>query len=509
MTSNKQEFKIPIAKFVMIVMILALTVLFASWVFYGLQCSEKLQESRQETVVFFITADFFLLLLLGSISWKLLGSNTQRKNAEKELIRLNEELGEKVRERTQNLSKANEALRNEVQKHQEALIEKNEIEAQLRHAQKMEAIGTLAGGVAHDFNNILTPILGNAELASIQLDKDHPLQLELSEIIAASKRAKELIQQILMFSRRNEKELMPLKVELVVKEAVQLLRHAIPESIDIQTDIEKNCGEVNASPTQIHQVIMNLCTNAYQAMEPDGGKLTITQKKTEVSPNDFRCRTNLEAGPYIRIDISDTGDGIPEEIRERIFEPYFTTKEVGKGSGLGLSVVHAIVQDLHGHIEFSSTPDKGTSFVIFLPITQTESTEDSNASATPAGSEHILIVDDQKSVVQMEQRMLDSLGYKTTAVTSPAQGLEFIRSNAGSIDLLLTDMAMPNMNGLKLIEQAQAYAPDLKIIICSGFMEDMNRETAQAFGIKGFLRKPVSIHELSTIIRNVLDGKSG
>ncbi|MBN2162904.1 MAG: response regulator [Pontiellaceae bacterium] len=478
------------------------------WIILSFVPRNKLHTGGTGTMVMFGLTDALLLVLLGSISVKLLIATNRRRAAELELRRLNQALEKKVGNRTQSLSKANAALRNEVQHHQQSLMEKNEIEAQLRQAQKMEAIGTLAGGVAHDFNNILTPILGNAEMAAIQMDKNHPLQLEMSEIITAAKRAKELIQQILMFSRKNEQEMLPLRMELVVKEAVRLLRHAIPATIDIQTDIEPNCGEVRASPTQIHQIVMNLCTNAYQAMDEEGGSLTISMRREQIDPDNYRCQINMTAGAYIRLEISDTGPGIPEDAKERIFEPYYTTKEVGKGTGLGLSVVHTTVQDLKGHIEFSSVAGQGTTFTIFLPVNAKGSTREGiDARAIPPGSEHILIVDDQESVVQMQVRMLGNLGYKTTAFINPHEGLEYIRNNARKVDLLITDMAMPKMTGLKLIEQIRQYAPDMKIIICSGFMEEMNRETAQAFGIHGYLRKPVSIKDLSNLVRDILDGK--
>ena len=387
------------------------------------------------------------------------------------------------------------------------ITEQRKLEAQLRQTQKMEAIGTLAGGIAHDFNNILTPILGYAELVRGQLAAGSPAWINQGEIVKAGIRAKELVQQILTISRRNEHEQKPVEITLIVKEALKLLRSSIPSTIEIRQQIDPNCGLVMADPTQIHQVIMNLCTNAYQAMQEKGGVLGVSLTEVKLGPEIFPLHLHLQPGKYLKLEISDTGHGVPSEIRERIFEPYFTTKAERKGTGLGLAVVHGIVQAHRGHITVYSEPGMGATFHVYLPRIETEAT----AAATepeekiPRGTERILLVDDEETICRMEYAMLSAMGYQVTALSSSMDSLEVFRRQPDNFDLVITDMTMPNMTGSELAQRIMALRADVPIILCTGFSELINEEKAKALGLRGFIMKPVDMLNLAKTVRRVLD----
>ena len=386
--------------------------------------------------------------------------------------------------------------------------EKSKLEAQLQHSQKMEAIGTLAGGIAHDFNNILTAIIGYTEMAKENTLEGIKIIDDLDEVLKASDRAKELVKQILAFSRQDQQERKPLHVHLLVEEALKLLRASIPATIEICENIDTNCGSVLADPTQIHQVIMNLCTNAYHAMRETGGVLTVELAQIEIENGDDKVTTfSLAPGQYIMLKVSDTGHGMPRAILDRIFEPYFTTKGKGEGTGMGLAVTHGIVKSFGGHITVYSEPEQGTSFNVYLPrivLTSTSSEiKDNNNVLT--GNERILVIDDEESIVKIEQKILERLGYKVTAMVSSEKALQTFSSQPDQFDLIITDMTMPQMTGAELSRKILAIRPDIPIILCTGFSELINEDKAKAFGIRAFFMKPIVGKELAKVIRNVLE----
>ncbi len=382
--------------------------------------------------------------------------------------------------------------------------EKKKLEARLQQAQKMEAIGTLAGGIAHDFNNILVPILGYSEMLLNDAPDDSDLKRGLSEIFNGAKRAKDLVKQILTFSRQREYDLKPIKVHLVVKEALKLIRSSIPVTIDIMQNI-KDCELVMGDYTQIHQVVMNLFTNAYHAMEEKGGKLKVTLKEVDLRVDDLK---GMSPGTYVCLTVSDTGIGMDQRIIDRIFDPYFTTKKEDKGTGLGLAVVHGIIKSHGGHISVYSEPDKESVFHVYLPVIKTQQeTEQIELRPIEKGNERILVVDDEKMIVEIQQKMLKRLGYDVTARTSSVEALKAFQANPDNFDLIITDMTMPNMTGDQLAQKIMDIRTDIPIILCSGFSEKMSNEKAKSLGIKNFLMKPVLMKDLSITIRRVLDNK--
>jgi len=388
----------------------------------------------------------------------------------------------------------------------EDVTEKRRLEARLQQAQKMEAIGTLAGGIAHDFNNILSPLIGYTEMLKEDLSVDSPFQTSVDEIFRASLRARDLVQQILAFSRQTEDELKPIKLQPVIKEAMKLLRSSLPKTIDIQPDIDSKCGAVIAAPTQIHQIVMNLATNAYHAMEDTGGilKITLRQVWMELEHSGY---LELLPGAYACLIVADTGIGIEKDIFDKIFDPYFTTKKIGKGTGLGLSVVHGIVKSCKGDIRIDSEPGKGTEIHVYLPII--EQRIDKNAlevaDRIQGGTERILLVDDEEAIVRMEQQMLDRLGYEVTTRTGSVDALEAFKANPDRYDLIITDMTMPNMTGILLSKEIKRIRPEIPIIICTGFSDQINEEKCKAMGIQGYVMKPIVGSEIADTIREVLD----
>ena len=385
------------------------------------------------------------------------------------------------------------------------------LEEQLRQAQKMEAIGTLAGGIAHDFNNILTPILGYSELALTKITPDNPLASNLRQITMAALRAKDLIQQILAFSRQAPQERTPMQPHLVIKEALKLLRASLPTTIEIQEQIAANCGAILADPTQLHQIIMNLCTNAYHAMRESGGILGVRLFQTEIGKGEHKSgNSELAPGRYIQLEVSDTGCGMGRETLERIFEPYFTTKGKKEGTGLGLSVVHGIIKNYQGQITVDSEPGKGSCFHVFLPlIPEAPPLSDSMLTAPLlTGSERLLVVDDEEAITTLLETILTHLGYHLTVINNSQVALALIDQNPKDFDLLITDMTMPLLTGFELAQKALAIRADLPIILCTGFSDLIDKEQAQALGIRAYLMKPLSVHDLSQTVRKVLDAQS-
>ncbi|MBF0277037.1 MAG: response regulator [SAR324 cluster bacterium] len=383
--------------------------------------------------------------------------------------------------------------------------EKTELEGQLNQAQKIESIGTLAAGIAHDFNNILAAILGYAELALNEIDEPQLLENDLKEIIQGSRRAKELVEQILVFSRKNELELRPLRAQLIVKEAMKLLRSSIPSTIEIRQNIDPNCKAILADPSQIHQVVMNLCTNAFHAMAESGGLLTVNLNMTQLEADKTEM-IPLKSGSYLKLEISDSGLGISKDILENIFEPYFTTKEKGRGTGLGLAVVYGIVTRLNGRISVVSQPGKGSTFTIVLPTIYEPKIADPEEHSTdlPRGKERILFVDDEPSIVQLNQKVLSKLGYQVTAFTHSPDALLLFQKNPEAFDLLITDMTMPKLTGTELAGLIRKTRPNLPIILCSGYSDNFSPEDAQQQGVH-FMKKPLNLKDLANTVRKLAD----
>jgi PAS domain S-box-containing protein len=382
------------------------------------------------------------------------------------------------------------------------------IEAQLQQAQKMESIGTLTGGIAHDFNNILGIIVGNTELALDDVPKHNPAYSSLEEVKAASLRAKNIVKQLLSFSRKTDQKLQPIQIASVIKDALKFLRSTIPTTINIHQDIQTTEETILADPTQINQIIMNLCINASHAMEQTGGDLTIAVAKVILDDNSAGDYPGLKSGDHVKIMISDTGPGIDPEIIGQIFDPYFTTKEIGKGSGMGLAVVHGIVKSHSGAIAVDSSLGKGAEFIILFPLaTEKPIIETKTNMDIPGGNETILFVDDEISIVRIVKRMFERLGYKVETATTPQEALDRFSLNPDHFDLVITDMTMPQMTGVKLSEKLMDIRKDIPIIVCTGYSNLVDEEKAKGLGLAAYVMKPIDMHETAQTIRKVLDKK--
>ncbi|MBF0231242.1 MAG: response regulator, partial [Desulfamplus sp.] len=448
--------------------------------------------------------------------------------------------------------------------------ERDDLQNRLKQAYKMESLGTLAGGIAHDFNNILIPILGYTEVLLDKTPEDNPLHDTFYEINKAAIRAKDLVKQILTFSRQTNTEIAPMKIQPIVKEVLKFIRASIPATIEIRQEIKENCGLVNTEPTQIHQIVMNLVTNAFHAMEGKGGVLTVIVEEVELNktvlnpqinklaipisptlaslPNGegdnytfpnvemnnyslplgrdgegqgslehqltddkdaFKTETMpLPEGVYASLTFADTGIGMTKEVMEKAFDPFFTTKEVGKGTGMGLSVVHGIVKSMNGAIKIYSKPNKGTLLSVYLPVIQSYAEEDENTimkAITPNGNECILLVDDEESVIETENSILEYLGYNVVPIVGSIEALETFRTNPYQFDIVITDLSMPKMSGDQLAIELIKIRPDIPIIISTGFSEQVSIKMVQSIGIKSVLTKPFTVKEISDAIRKVLD----
>ncbi len=480
------------------------------WIIISHVLPHELYKKGHTFIQILIITDLLLILFIGFILWQLIITNAKRQLAEDALKKINQKLEEEVRQRTEELLSTNISLKMEIEEHKKSVDEKLKIESQLRQAQKMEAIGNLAGGIAHDFNNILTPILGYTEMVKMQLTQDSPLYKDMNIILAASNRAKDLVQQILSFSHQTGQVCVPLKIQFVIEEAIQLLRSSIPKTIEIQTSIAPNCRAVQVDPTQIHQVVMNLCTNAYHAMRIKGGILGVSLYELKIGPDDYQTHFQLKQGDYLKLEVSDTGRGINDKLLEKIFEPYFTTKEKGDGTGLGLSVVHGIIKSLHGHIAVYSELEIGTTFHIYLPIVEskTKNQDTTLKEEMPKGTENILIVDDEESILRFEKSLLEKLGYNVTATIFASEALKIFQSNPNNFDLVITDMTMPKMTGAELIKKLNEYRPGIPTILCTGFSEIMSADRAKALGINKYITKPIVMINFAKTVRDVLDEKS-
>lgn len=381
-----------------------------------------------------------------------------------------------------------------------------DMENRIHQAQKMESIGNLASGIAHDFNNILTPIIGMSEL----LLEDHPPQSQeyeyLSEILRAGRRGGDLVKQILSFSRQSVHELSPLRVQKVLKEVLKLVRATIPAYIRIITDVQADCGLVKADPTQIHQVAMNIITNASHAVDSKGGVIKVRLKEIVLQKGQIQDSL-LAPGRYVHLSISDNGRGIPPEVLTKIFDPYFTTKKRGKGTGLGLAVAYGIIKKHRGEIKVSSQVGQGTTFNIYLPLMEKVDVKlpEKSPQALSTGHEHILLVDDETPIAKLEKMMLERLGYQVTMRVNSLEALEAFKANHDKFDLVMTDMAMPNMAGDELAKALMAIKPNIPVIITTGYSERITEANAKALGIKGFLKKPIIKSQMAEMVRRLLD----
>ncbi len=390
------------------------------------------------------------------------------------------------------------------------ITQKKDLESQLRQAQKMQAIGTLAGGIAHDFNNILTAISGYNKLALQKAGDNDTITHDLQQVMTATARAKDLVTQILTFSRQSEDDKKPIEISPIVKEALQLVRSSFPRTIELKQRITSD-GNILADPTQIHQIAMNLATNAYHAMLETGGILSVSLQEEVIIEKSLVAELEVTPGRYICLEVSDTGCGMDKDTKEKIFDPYFTTKEVDKGTGLGLAVVHGIVTGHHGHIHVDSEPGHGTTFRIYLPMVEEEPVAyppQTDEEPVRGGSERIMIIDDEEIIAHLASEVLRTYGYDTEIFTNGVQAMQDFEKHRDKYDLVISDMSMPYMTGLQLSQKIKEMRPDLPIILCSGYSEKLYKEKALAMGISRYIQKPLDMDNLARVIRQLLDRDS-
>lgn len=385
------------------------------------------------------------------------------------------------------------------------VTEQKQLEEKLRQSQKMEALGTLAGGISHDFNNILTAIIGFTELALEDVSENSMAIANLKEVLTASNRAKELVKHILGFARQTDGQIRPVRVSSIIKETLSLIRSSIPTTVQISSQIASD-GTIMADPTQLHQVFMNLCTNAAQSMNERGGKLEIALREVSFTQPTTIGHEILKKGDYFNIEVSDTGTGIPKHILPSIFDPYFTTKKPGEGTGMGLAMVHGVIKSLAGEILVNSEPNHGTTFTIYLPIAKESFHSGVSQKGTlPGGEESILLVDDEAPVASMTERMLSKLGYSVTTCTSSLEALELFKRDPQSFDLVVSDVTMPELTGDKLASAITSIAPDIPIILCTGYSSRISHLEREDPKVEAVLIKPISRMELATTVRKLLD----
>jgi PAS domain S-box-containing protein len=389
--------------------------------------------------------------------------------------------------------------------------ERESLMAALRQSQKMEAVGTLAGGVAHDFNNMLTPILGYTDLVMARLPRGDILRQDLEEVKRAALRAKNLVRQILSFSRQKGPELVCMALPPMLGECLEMLRSTLPSTIVFHEDIARDCGQIMADPTQIQQILINLCTNGAHAMEESGGTLKVTLREVQVAPGETVAGQDLRPGKYLRLAVGDTGCGMDKATQERIFEPYFTTKEQGKGTGIGLALVQGIVKRHGGYLSVSSTPGQGTTFSLYFPVCCDVAGQSPRALETsiPRGSERILLVDDEENVLGLLKEMSEYLGYRVTAVSDSTEAEVLFRTRPDDFDLVVTDQTMPGLTGIVLAQKIFTLKPKMPIIICTGFSEALSEEKAKEIGFAGYILKPVMIGDFARVVRRALEGGEG
>jgi len=381
------------------------------------------------------------------------------------------------------------------------------LEAQLQQAHRMQSIGTLAGGIAHDFNNILSAIIGYTELTVDYLEKGSLPYDNLQEVLEAGNRAKDLINQILTFSRQSEQDLKPLQVKLIVNDALKLIRATLPSFIEIRTDLKSDAA-ILGDQIKIHQILMNLCTNASHAMQEKGGVLSVSLSEVEIDSGFIVKHFDIKSGSYLKLSVSDTGHGMPPSLMEHIFDPFFTTKEKGQGTGMGLSVVHGIVKSHNGTIHAYSEPGEGSTFNVYLPVIERQLEQKiRDEKPIPLGTEHILFVDDEESLINMGKQLLVSLGYTVTSRINSLEAFELFKTRPDAFDLVITDLTMPNMAGDELASKIMAIRPDIPVILCTGFSTRITEEKAKNMGIKAFIMKPLIKKDIAETLRQVMDGQ--
>jgi len=407
------------------------------------------------------------------------------------------ESGEALRLEQSRLAGINAALSLAMREREEAEAERHTLERRLRESQKLEALGTLAGGIAHDFNNLLQPILGNAILLRDEVPANSPNAQRLSDVILSAKRARDMVQRILAFSRRMDVERKPVDMAALVQETLPLIRSAVPASVTIELDLSARRRTIKADASEMHQVLMNLTANAGHAMKHRGGTLVI---RLVEAPEQSA----------VRLVVEDNGDSMPEAVLERIYEPFFTTKGPGEGTGLGLAVVHGIVTSLGGQIVIASTPGEGTSASVLLPLDRIPATmppKPDQPSADERRREHVLVVDDEVTVLRVSKAVLARLGYEVTSVDDPTRALELLRTNGPQFDLLLTDHAMPNMTGLELVRAARELCPDVPIIVATGHLEIGLEADLKTEGVRHILQKPYGGGDLAKVVAAALEDR--
>ena len=386
------------------------------------------------------------------------------------------------------------------------VTERKDMENRLQQAQKMESIGNLAGGIAHEFNNVLGIILGNAELALDDVPDWNPAKECLKEIRTASFRAKEVVRQILSFARKSITDLKPLEINTIVKDSLKLMRASIPAMVDIRADIPSVRFMIRGDATEIHQIVINLCANAAYAMRESGGVLEVGISELTLNEESVSRYEDLSPGDFVRLAVMDLGEGISPEVMEKVFEPYFTTKEFGAGSGMGLAVVYGIVKKCKGAISIESTLGEGTTVEVLFPRIEEEAPgEEKREGELPTGIEKILLVDDDPSIVSMMRQMLERMGYMVISMTDSTAALERFRSAPEAFDLVITDMSMPNMSGDQLAAELMKIRKDISILLCTGHSDTVDEKKAKEIGIKGFAIKPLDKGKLAKAVRAVLD----
>ncbi len=423
---------------------------------------------------------------------------TAKRRAQEALRKAHDELEVRVGERTAELSTAYASLQRERE-------ERKRAEEALREAQKMEAMGTLAGGIAHDFNNILAAIIGFTEMAIDDVPDRPVTEKNLKNVLKSSMRARELVKQILTFSRKAGHERNALSISPVIKETLNLLRASIPTTIDIKLSVTASSDTVVCAPIEVQQILMNLATNASLAMRENGGTMEIGLADIDVEPDSLGL--DMTPGEYIQLVVKDSGCGMGPDVMRRVFEPFFTTREVGKGTGMGLAVVYGIVKDLKGTITVESEPGKGSTFRVMLPKTMSNGkTDAARAGLIPTGREKILFVDDEEMLAEWGQATLGRLGYSVTALTDSKEALKVFTFDPSLFDLVITDQTMHSLTGLQLAKELMKMRPNVPIILCTGHSDSVNPDSARAAGIKDFLIKPLAKQELAEAVRKVLDG---
>jgi PAS domain S-box-containing protein len=423
---------------------------------------------------------------------------TERKQTEEALQKTHDDL----KSRTAELQQAYDQLKKETSG-------RENVEAQLRQAQKMEAIGTLAGGIAHDFNNILAAIIGFSEMVLDDVSGNTQAHHKMERVLEAALRARDLVNQILDFSRKSEAERKEISLSALVKETYALLRSSLPTTIQMNLAVTTSDDHVVADPTQLQQVIMNLATNAADAMRENGGQLTIEISSVSFPHGSILHESDMEPGAYVKLTVKDTGKGMTEEVQRRIFEPFFTTKGKGKGTGMGLAVVYGVVKGHGGAVTVQSEAGQGSTFEVFLPQAQKAeiNRREETTSALPTGTERILFVDDEELLAEMARGMLESLGYHVTVAQHPTEAWNLFLEEPSRFDLVITDQTMPDMTGLALARRMLKVRKDTPIILCTGYSETVSAETAKEAGISAFVMKPVVRKELAETVRRVLDGR--